>query len=84
MAQGRVKAEVIFKNGRIMQVLTQEILTDDIADKDVFIAAVGKYEGEKVIDLGDRYVSPGFINAHCHVESSMSLPEIYCREELRH
>ena len=84
VAAGRVKADVVFKNGRIIQVLTGEILTGDIAVKDGFIAAVGKYEGEKVIDLGGRYVSPGFINAHCHVESSMALPEIYCREELRH
>ncbi len=82
-ASGRRQPDVVFKNGKIIQVLTGEIVTGDIAICDGTIAGVGCYDCPNIVDLEGRYVSPGFINAHCHVESSMALPEIYCKEELR-
>ena len=45
---------------------------------------VGDYDGAVQVDVRGRYIAPGFLNAHCHVESSMVLPGAYCREELRH
>ena len=83
-AQGKLEPDLVLKNGRIIQVLTGEILEGDIAVKDGWIAGVGRYDGPHAADLDGRYVSPGFINAHCHVESSMALPEVYCAEELRY
>lgn len=83
-ASGKRQPDLVLKRGKIIQVLTGEILTGDIALCDGIIAGVGCYEGPNAVDLEGKYVSPGFINAHCHVESSMALPEIYCREELRY
>lgn len=82
-ASGRRQPDIVFQNGKLIQVLTGEIVTGDIAVCDGTIAGVGRYDGPNTVDLEGRYVSPGFINAHCHVESSMALPEIYCREEVR-
>lgn len=82
-ALGRREPDLVLKNGKIVQVLTGEILPADIAVCDGWIAGIGRYDGQNMIDLNGKYVSPGFINAHCHVESSMALPEHYCREELR-
>ncbi|CZT55941.1 adenine deaminase [Solibaculum mannosilyticum] len=84
IASGKRQPDLVLKHGKIIQVLTGEILTGDIALCDGIIAGVGCYEGPNAVDLEGKYVSPGFINAHCHVESSMALPEIYCREELRY
>ena len=82
-ALGKTEPELVLKNATVIQVLTGELLTGDIAVCDGYIAGVGRYDGPHTVDLQGRYVSPGFINAHCHVESSMALPELYCQEELR-
>lgn len=82
-ALGKRKPDLVLKNGKIIQVLTGELLQADIAVCGGWIAGVGRYDGPHCVDLNGKYVSPGFINAHCHVESSMALPEVYCREELR-
>lgn len=82
-AQKKMEPDLVLKNGRIIQVLTGEILEGDIAVKKGRIAGIGQYDGPNAVDLAGKYVSPGFINAHCHVESSMALPEVYCEEEAR-
>ena len=82
-ARGDRAPDLVLKNGRIIEVFTGTILRADIAITDGWIAGVGSYDGPNTVDLQDRYISPGFINAHCHVESSMALPEVYCAQELR-
>ena len=75
--------ELVLKNAKVINVFTAEITEGDIAVSDGIIVGVGKYNGRKEIDIKGKYVAPGFINAHVHVESSMSMPEIYSMEELR-
>lgn len=83
VALGKVPADVLIKNGKVVDVLTGEIYLANIALADGVIAGVGDYhEGKKVIDATNKYILPGFINTHCHVESSMATPENYCAEEL--
>ena len=82
-ARGDRAPDLVLKNGRILEVFTGTILQADIAITDGWIAGIGQYDGPNVLDLQGRYVSPGFINAHCHVESSMALPEVYCEQELQ-
>lgn len=84
VALGNSSADLLLKNGRIVDVLTETIYEANVAIVDGIIAGVGDYtEGQRVIDLDGAYVCPGLINAHCHVESSMARPEAYCAEELR-
>ena len=69
------KADLVLKNARVMNVFTGEILENDVAVKDGFIAAVGKdYEGKEEVDLKGNYVLPGFMDAHLHLESTMVTP----------
>lgn len=83
-AQKKISAQMILRNAKIIDVFTGSIYPADIAIADGKIAGIGQYEtGETVVDLQGRYVSPGLINAHCHVESSMAAPAYYCMEELR-
>jgi len=83
-ALGNVPADLVLKNAKVINVLSGEIVPGDIAIVDGVVAGVGCYDSAReVVDLGGKYVSPGFINAHCHVESSMVTPAAYCREELR-
>ena len=84
VALGNDPADILFKNGRVVDVLTETIYEADVAVADGVIAGIGTYErAYKVVDLKGAYIAPGLINAHCHVESSMAVPEHYCAEELR-
>lgn len=84
VALGNDPADILFKNGRVVDVLTETVYEADVAVADGVIAGVGSYEkAYEVVDLKGAYLAPGMINAHCHVESSMTRPENYCIEELR-
>lgn len=71
VASGRCKADLVLKNARIVSVFTEEILEGDVAIVDGSIAGIGSYEGEEEIDLAGRFVAPGLIDGHVHIESSM-------------
>lgn len=69
------KAELVLRNTMIADVFTDEIRRADIAVADGYIAAVGgSYEGTEEIDLNGKYVLPGFMDAHLHLESTMVTP----------
>ena len=69
-------ADVVLYGGNVVNVLTREVYTADIAIKGKHILLVGDCEdliGEEtvVVDVGDKYLTPGFIDSHMHFESSM-------------
>lgn len=76
VAAGRRPADLLLKNSKIVNVVSHEIQEGDIAIVGERIAGIGDYKGARTIDLGGRYVCPGFIDAHVHIESSLlSVPE---------
>ncbi len=74
-AAGRRTAELVIKNCRVIDVYNAEIVDGDIAICGGRITGIGKYTGEREIDAGGRYASPGLIDSHIHVESSYVSPE---------
>ncbi|BCA84591.1 hypothetical protein EsVE80_01140 [Enterococcus saigonensis] len=79
-AAGRRPADLVLKNAQIIDVYQAEIIQGDIALVDGFIAGIGEsYEGRKTIDLKGKFVAPGFIDAHIHVESAYVTPEEFGR-----
>ncbi len=58
----------------MIHVFSGEIKQEDIAVINGNIGGTGKYDGKKTADLAERYVSPGFIDGHIHIESSMLTP----------
>ncbi len=76
VAAGRRPADLLLKNSKIVNVVSHEIQAGDIAIVGERIAGIGNYQAERTIDLKGRYVCPGFIDAHVHIESSLlSVPE---------
>jgi adenine deaminase len=79
VARGDEPADVVVRGGRVLSVFTREWLDVDVAIADGWIAGLGAYDGEEVVDASGRYVVPGFIDAHVHLESSKLLPDEFAR-----
>ncbi|SEF42598.1 Adenine deaminase [Caloramator fervidus] len=79
IAKGEEKAQLVLKNCKIINVFSHEIIEGDIAIDDGKIVAVGKYEGFKEIDLKGLYASPGLIDGHVHIESSLVVVEEFAK-----
>ncbi|MCP3960468.1 MAG: adenine deaminase [bacterium] len=80
VARGEKPADLVLRNLRLIDVLTGEIRATEVAVAGGLIAGVGSgYHGETEIDLGGRYVSPGLIDAHVHIESSLTPPSEFAR-----
>ena len=84
VTRGLEKAELVLKNARIVNVFTREILKGDIAIEDGLISGIGSYEGKREIDLEGRYVCPGLIDSHLHLESTLVTPAELVTVAARH
>lgn len=74
MARGQTKAELVFKNANVFFSHTGEFRKGDVAIACGMILGVGQYEGEQEIDLEGKYLCPGFIDSHLHLESTLVTP----------
>ncbi len=73
--QGAEKADVVLKGGRIFDLVSGELRAGDIAIcNDRIVGTLADYSGEREIDIRGKIVVPGFIDTHCHVESSLLTP----------
>jgi len=72
VARGEKKADLLLKNGKIINVFSGEIYTTDVAIyKDTIVGLGEGYSADKEINISGFYLSPGFIDGHIHLESSM-------------
>ena len=83
-ACGRKKAELVLKHAKIVNVFTETIEEGDVAVEDGVIVGIGAYEGVREIDVKGKYVAPGLIDGHIHLESSMASPEEFARMVVPH
>ncbi|MFQ6102540.1 MAG: adenine deaminase [Anaerolineae bacterium] len=80
IARGDVPADLLLTGGRVINVFTGEIIETDVAITGDIIVGVGPdYEAKEELDLGGRYICPGLIDAHVHIESSMVIPSQFAR-----
>jgi adenine deaminase len=76
VANGRKKADLLLKNAKVVNVFSSEIIEDHVAILKDRIIGFGKYSAHKIIDLEGKYICPGLIDGHVHIESSLlSVPE---------
>ena len=90
VALGNAAADMVIKNGKLLNVHTGEIYETEIAIADKTIAAVGSLgentigENTKVVDAAGKIMVPGFIDAHIHFESSMLTYTEFSRMTVKH
>jgi len=80
VARGEIPADLLLKNARIVNTFIGEIEQADVAIYGDRIAGVGDYDKAKeIIDLQGKFLAPGLINGHTHIESSMLHPARYAQ-----
>ncbi|MCA1055645.1 adenine deaminase [Rossellomorea aquimaris] len=77
-------ADLVIKNGQLVDVFNLEITEGDIAISDGMIVGIGPFEGKQVIDADNRYICPSFIDGHVHIESSMVTPAEFSKVVIPH
>lgn len=78
-ARGEMTVDLLIQGGRILNVLTGEILKGDMAVHKGFIVSMftKDIQAKKIIDARGKVAVPAFIDPHVHIESSMVLPGAY-------
>ncbi|MFQ5501125.1 MAG: amidohydrolase family protein, partial [Phycisphaerae bacterium] len=84
VAVGRRPADLVLKNARIVNVASHEIHDGNVAIHRGRIAGIGDYSGDQSVDLRGRFLCPGFIDAHVHIESSMLAVPEFARVVIAH
>ena len=83
-ARGVAQSDLVLKNGNILNVFTGEIESGDVAIKNGTIVGIGSYNGKEEIDVSDKYICPGLIDGHIHIESSMISPAEFAKAVIPH
>jgi adenine deaminase len=83
-ARGEEPADLWLKNAQVVNVLSAEIHPADVAIYGGRVVGFGQYEARQTIDLEGRYLCPGFIDGHVHLESSMVQPSEFARAVVPH
>lgn len=84
-ARGDKPADLVLRNARLVNVISGEIHAADIVIHDRHVVALGGgYDAEQEVDLRGKYVAPGLIDAHVHIESSLVAPPEFARAVLPH
>ena len=79
VARGDELADVVIEGGKVFSVFTREWLETEIAICDGYVAGLGEYAGKEILHAGGKYVVPGLIDAHMHLESSKLLVDEFAR-----
>ena len=70
-----MKCDLVFINGKYLDVETRKFVLGNILIKDGKICGINKeYICDNIIDLDGKYIVPGFIDGHIHLESSVISP----------
>jgi len=76
IASGEGEADLLIKDGRVVNVFSGEIEKKDVAIFRGVIIGFGDYRAREVIDVKGDFLCPGLIDGHVHIESSMvTIPE---------
>ncbi|HAX71942.1 MAG TPA: adenine deaminase [Firmicutes bacterium] len=78
-----IPCDLVIKNITIIDVFQTDSYIGDIGIKNGYIVGIGDYDGLEVVDGTNKYICPGLIDAHAHIESSLVTPDEYCKTGLK-
>lgn len=79
VARGEEPADLVLLNARLVNVFSGEVHTANVAVHAGLVSGIGEYTGRQEIDLEGRFLCPGLIDGHVHLESAMVHPAEFAR-----
>jgi len=84
-AKGEKEVDLLLTKAQLINVLSGRIeTTQSVAIAQGEIVGLGEYPAKEVLDLKGKFLAPGFIDAHVHIESSMVGVGGYARAVIPH
>jgi adenine deaminase len=83
-AKGAREADLLLTNAQLINVLSARVEPQTIAIAQGQVVGFGEYPAKEVLDLKGKFLAPGFIDAHVHIESSMVGVGGYARAVIPH
>ena len=83
-ANKEIPCDLVVKNISVVDVFQCSSFICDVAIKNGFIVGLGDYSGDIEIDGTGKFICPGLIDSHAHIESSMLTPNEYYKTALLH
>ena len=83
-ARGDRPCDLLLANARIVDVFSGGIAAGSVAVSGGRIAGIGPYPARRTVDMGGRFIAPGFIDSHVHIESSMACVTEFARAVVVH
>jgi adenine deaminase len=74
-----IKCDLVIKNVTIIDVFNKDRFVDNVGIKDGYIIGIGDYDAHEFVDGTNKYICPGLIDSHCHIESSLVTPFEYSK-----
>jgi adenine deaminase len=86
LAKGKERVDLVVKNAKIVNVFSGEIHQADVAIADGIFVGFGEeaYSTENLYDAHGRYMCPGLIDGHIHIESTFLSPREFCNVAALH
>jgi adenine deaminase len=86
VAKGEAQPDLLLENVHLINVFTGEIYVTNVALMQGTIAGVGTQyrDGKERLDIKGKYLTPGLMDAHVHIESSLLTPAEYARAIIPH
>ena len=85
LAKGQEKVDLVIKNTRVINVFSGEIHKTDVAIADGIFVGFGEgYDAKQSYDAQGRYMCPGLIDGHIHIESTFLSPAEFCNVVASH
>jgi len=79
VARGEEPVDLVLRNARLVNVFSGEVHMAHVAVYAGQVVGMGDYEGKEELDLQGRFLCPGFIDGHIHLESAMVHPAEFAR-----
>jgi len=83
-ARGDRPVDLLFRGGEVVNVFTGEMTSTSVAVFDGVVVGFGERQANEVVELDGGILSPGFIDGHFHLESSLLIPAEFARAVLPH
>jgi adenine deaminase len=86
LAKGKEEVDLVIKNARIINVFSGDIQQTDVAIANgIFVGVEEGYDNAgRSYDACGRYMCPGLIDGHIHIESTFLTPIEFCKEVALH